>query len=118
MITAEQILYNLHMQLHPNGECKRAFCSYRGQAAKLAPLVHDMIKEACAQTAEDTRERLVAAAARAVERESASDERWKVAEQIAVAIQEEADTYDDPNTTAGMERATEIARKIGSGEMP
>lgn len=81
MITAEQILYNLHMQLHSTGECKQGNCRRRDTAAMLAPLVHDMITEACAETAEDTRERMVAAAARAVERECAP-ERLTCEEQL------------------------------------
>lgn len=34
-------------------------------------------------------------------------------EQIAQAIESEADTYNDPNTIAGMERASEIVRNHG-----
>lgn len=56
MITVEQVLYDLHMQLHPNGQCKRAFCSHRGIAAKLAPLVHDMIREEAATLRTDLRD--------------------------------------------------------------
>lgn len=83
MITVEQVLYNLHMQLHPKGQCKRGPCSHRGLAAKLAPLVHDMIKAACAETAEDTRVRMVAAAGRALEREGCEDAADKARREYA-----------------------------------
>ena len=45
MITAEQVLYNLHMELHPNGECKQGNCRRRDTAARLAPIVLDMMRE-------------------------------------------------------------------------
>jgi hypothetical protein len=46
--SVEQVLYNLHMQLHRDGQCVQGNCRKRDTAAQLAPLVHDMITPAVA----------------------------------------------------------------------
>lgn len=100
MITVEQVLHNLHMQLHPRGECKQRFCSHRGQAAKLAPLVHDMLTE----TAKDTRERMVAAAARAVEREDCESVADKARREYAASDERHLNSciWIDPGRQSGV----------------